>query len=267
MGAASLLHCVACNPCTTIFPMDAAQLHESHTKHAIAERLEASVSHSYFGDFVLGAVDGTVTTFAIVAGVAGAEFSTTVALILGIANVIADGFSMAASNFLKARSELQLLERFRRMEEMHIDEVPEAEREEIRQIFAGKGFDGRILEEVVGVITRDRRRWVDTMLTEEWGLRLDMPNPTKAAGTTFLGFVAAGLVPLFPLFAAGWLSSDHTFAWSAILAGVTFFIIGLLRGYVLHVTKWYSAVETLFVGGAAAGIAYLVGVGLKSLIS
>ena len=90
---------------------------------------------------------------------------------LGLANVLADGLSMAVSNYLRARADGELLQRFRDMEEAHIDEIPEGEREEIRQIFAGKGFDGPILEQIVTVITKDRRRWVDTMLTEEWGLR------------------------------------------------------------------------------------------------
>src|SRR5262245_3025507 len=115
-------------------------LAEQHTPKAIRERLARGPAHSYLGDFVLGAIDGCVTTFAVVAGVAGAGLSPTVVIIMGLANVLADGFSMAVGNFLGTKSDRQVVERIRRMEEMHIDKVPDAEREEIRQIFAGKGF-------------------------------------------------------------------------------------------------------------------------------
>src|SRR5215203_7022243 len=107
------------------------ELHQEHTHEAIARRIAAATQHNYLGDFILGAVDGAVTTFAIVAGGAGANLSNGVVLVLGLANVLADGVSMAAGNYLKARSDLQLLERFRRMEEMHIEQIPQGEREEI----------------------------------------------------------------------------------------------------------------------------------------
>lgn len=152
--------------------MSQQTLAAQHTPQAIENRIASAKQHSYFGDFVLGAVDGTVTTFAIVAGAAGAGLSSGVAIVLGLANVAADGFSMAVSNYLKVRSDRQIVERIRKVEEMHIDEIPDGEREEIRQIFAGKGFDGEMLEGVVMVITDDRLRWVDTMLTEDnWNLR------------------------------------------------------------------------------------------------
>src|SRR5688572_31490802 len=100
-------------------------LHDDHTREAIAQRLARATRHSYVGDFILGAVDGAVTTFAIVAGAAGAGLSNGVVLVLGIANVLADGFSMAAGNFLRARTDQQLLEQMRRAEEQHIDAIPD----------------------------------------------------------------------------------------------------------------------------------------------
>lgn len=243
-----------------------SELAAMHTPEAIEDRIAAAKQHSYLGDFVLGAVDGTITTFAIVAGAAGAGLSSGVAIVLGLANVVADGFSMAVSNYLKARSDRHIVERFRRMEEMHIDEIPDGEREEIRQIFASKGFDGKVLEEIVRVITQDRKQWVDTMLTEEWGLQLDSPSPIRAALTTFSAFVLAGLVPLLPLFLAAWLAtSQQMFAASAVLTAVTFFSIGLIRGRVSERRPLLAGLETVVIGGTAAALAYLVGVLLKGL--
>ena len=144
-----------------------ADLQAQHTPDAIAVRLAARKPPSYVGDAVLGAIDGCVTTFAVVSGVVGANLPQKIALILGLANLCADGFSMAVSNYQKAASELQRIAQAGRIEARHIEEVPEGEREEIRQLFAQKGFTGALLEDIVAVITQDRKRWVETMLTEE----------------------------------------------------------------------------------------------------
>jgi VIT1/CCC1 family predicted Fe2+/Mn2+ transporter len=234
-------------------------LDREHTQEAIAHRLAAATQHSYLGDFILGAVDGAVTTFAIVAGAAGAGLSNGVVLVLGLANVLADGLSMAAGNFLKARSDQQLIERFRSIEETHIDQIPEGEREEVRQIFRAKGFEGDVLERVVAVITEDRRQWVDTMLKEEWGLRLESPSPWKAAAATFTAFLLAGLVPLLPMIFALQTPAGQSFAISSVLTAVAFFVIGVIRGYVLEKQPFTAGLETLGIGGAAATVAYAVG--------
>lgn len=241
----------------------ATQLARQHTPEAIAARLRAVSAHTYLGDFVLGATDGAVTTFAIVAGAAGSGLSGTVAIILGLANVLADGFSMAASNFLKSKADLHLLDDFRAMEEMHIDQIPEGEREEVRQIFAKKGFTGDTLHSIVKIITSNRRQWIDTMLAEEWGLQLAPPTPWKAGLATFVAFLLAGMVPLAPLFFQGLLTADQTFAASCVATALTFICIGLIRGHVSGRSPWRSALETLFLGGGAATIAYIVGVLLR----
>lgn len=238
-------------------------LEHEHTASAIAERLKAPNDHGMLGDFVLGAVDGTITTFAIVSGVAGAGLSAGVALVLGLANVLADGFSMAVGNYLKARSDRQMVDRYRAIEEKHIRREPEGEQEEIRQIFAGKGFEGVVLEEVVQVITADRRRWVDTMLTEEWGLQVSPPSPVRVGAVTFFAFVAAGMVPLLPMFWSTALGPANTFIASACATALAFAGIGAVRGRVTNHSMAYSAIETLVVGGIAATVAYVVGNLLK----
>src|SRR5688500_6274029 len=177
---------------------------------------------------MLGAVDGAVTTFAIVSGAAGAGLPNGIVLVLGFSNVLADGFSMAAGNFLRARSDQQLLDRFRRMEESHIEHIPEGEREEVRQIFQGKGFDGEVLEKIVSVITEDRQQWVNTMLTEEWGLQLQPPAPWRAALATMSAFVLAGIVPLLPLVLMLQQPASDSFVMSSICTGVAFFTVGLI---------------------------------------
>jgi len=85
-------------------------------------------------------------------------------IILGVANLLADGLSMAVSNYLSTRSQREEVEKARREEEKHIREFPEGEQEEIRQIFAAKGFSGDTLERIVETVTQNRKLWIDTML-------------------------------------------------------------------------------------------------------
>lgn len=247
----------------TQIPQD--DLRSMHTEEAIAHRIASATQHSYLGDFILGAVDGAVTTFAIVAGAAGAGLSNGVAIVLGLANVFADGLSMAAGNYLKARADQQTVQRFRAMEERHIDEIPEGEREEIRQIFAAKGFDGEILDQIVQVITKDRQQWVDTMLTEEWGLPLETPRPIYSAAATMVAFVAAGMVPLGPLFFYRGSGAQDSFFLVSFLTGVTFFVIGFARGRATERNALLAGSETLFIGGVAAAVAYWVGAVLEGM--
>lgn len=241
-------------------------LHADHTPEAIASRLQAVGRHSYLSDLVLGAIDGTVTTFAIVAGVAGADLPQHVAIILGCANILADGFSMAVSNYLSTQAERHLVEQVRENEARHIDTVPEGEREEIRQIFAAKGFEGDVLDRIVEVITHNRQQWIDTMVTDEHGLQLSGPSPWRAAGATFLAFLLAGFVPLSPFFLPITLQGRTIFLLSTVATMLTFFLIGVAKGRALERSLLRSGLETLAVGGAAALLAYGAGAGLHAML-
>ena len=171
-------------------------LEHGHHPGEIAERLEKGPKASYLRDLVYGGIDGTVTTFAIMAGVVGADLSAGVVIVLGIANLLADGFSMAAANYSSTKTEIEEYEQIRRMEERHVDLAPEGEREEIRQIFRAKGFEGEALDSAVEVITEHRELWIDTMMTEEHGMPPVNRSPVRSALYTFLAFVLCGSVPI-----------------------------------------------------------------------
>jgi vacuolar iron transporter family protein len=243
-------------------------LERAHTPEAIRLRLSGLPGHSYLRDFVYGAVDGAVTTFAVAAGAEGASLSPGIVLVLGFANLVADGFSMGAGNFLAVRAAQAERRSARRTEELHITSYPAGEREEVRQIFARKGFSGDDLERVVDVITSDRHQWVDTMLKEELGLPARTPSPRRAAASTFAAFVLAGLVPLLPYLLARAVPSvlPAAFISSAVLTGAVFFLVGALKGRFVA-ERWHLAgFETLLVGGSAAGLAYVVGLLLRRLV-
>jgi vacuolar iron transporter family protein len=228
--------------------------------------LAARKRHGYMGDAVLGGIDGCVTTFAVVAGAVGAGFSVTVVIILGFANLVADGFSMAVSNYLNTKSQREAVEKARRMEHRHIDQIPEGEREEIRQIFERKGFQGEVLEKIVQVITSDRKLWVDTMLVEELGLQIEGPQPVRAGLATFLAFGAVGLIPLLPFLVPGGILAADRFLTSAIVTAFAFAGIGVVKASVLERPILRSGAETLLIGGGAAVLAYAIGLLLGNLL-
>ncbi len=246
------------------YDADAETLEAEHTREAIEQRIAAGQDHTYVRDAVLGAIDGAVTTFAVVCGVVGGQLAGSVAIVLGFANLFADGFSMAVGNFEGTRSERDMIERARRIEQHHIDQVPEAEADEIREIYRQKGFDGEVLDEIVEVVTDDEKLWLETMLTEEWGLSLETPNPYRAGLVTFVAFCLAGLVPLVP-FMFGQLTPTQMFGISIAATGVTFLAIGLLRGKYTDVPPLRAGITTLLTGGGAASVAYLVGYLLRGV--
>lgn len=164
--------------------------------------------HNYLAEFVYGALDGTVTTFAIIAGVAGANLSPTIVLILGISNVLADGFSMASSNYLSEKSH-----------------------------------------------------------QEQSGLIPDH-SPTKTALATFMSFVVVGSVPLFSYIVSAVFNvwQGNEFLFSIIFTSIAFLMIGQVRAKITKTSRVKSVLETLFVGGVAATVAYVVGSILDKIV-
>lgn len=243
-------------------------LEDEHTAQAVAARLRRGPSHSYLRDFVYGATDGAVTTFAVVAGVFGADLATRVVLILGVGNLLADGFSMAVSNYLGTRAEQEQHQLARKREEAHIRMVPEGEREELRQIFASKGFAGDELERVLDVITSDPAQWVDVMMREELGIAAEEVSAPRAALYTFLAFLTIGALPLIAYVYEALFPGQiaDPFYWSALMTGVAFFIIGAVKGRFVEQLWLRSAFETLAIGSVAAFLAFVAGVTLKDLV-
>ncbi len=221
----------------------------------------------YLPDFVYGGIDGSVTTFAIVAGVTGASLSPTIVLILGFANLFADGFSMAISNYLSTKSRKEYAEKIRKSEEHSVINIPEEETQEIREIFSEKGFSGKQLDDAVEIITSNQDIWIDTMMKDEFGIFEDHTSPLKSAIVTFISFNLIGFIPLLAYVLSYFSDSfkSNTFTLSIVLTSIAFFIVGTVKGRVLGRRWLFSGFETLLIGGAAAVIAYYVGYLLRGL--
>ncbi|MGI9597323.1 MAG: VIT1/CCC1 transporter family protein [Acidimicrobiales bacterium] len=240
-------------------------LEGSHSPSAVTARLAKRPS-SLLSDWVLGGIDGAITTFAIVAGVVGAGLSAGVVVVLGLANLLADGVSMAAGRHLGARADLERRQIARNRERQHIALVPEGEREEVRQILSAKGFGGSVLEDAVEVLTADEDTWVDFMLIEELGFSPEPEIPIRAAGATFFGFVVFGALPIAPFLAdAAGLAVTGPVVWSAVLTAAAFGFIGTAKAQLLGLPRVRSAVTTIAIGGVAATLAFAVGYLLRDL--
>jgi len=233
----------------------------SHIKQEISLRLAQGNKPNYIRDWVYGGIDGTVTTFAVVSGVVGAQLSANIIIILGISNLLADGLSMAAGNYSATKTEIDDRERICEIERRHIRDAPDGEREEIRQILSIKGLTGNALNEAVAAISSDEKTWIDFMLNEEYGLAATLRTPKRSAIVTFLAFVICGAVPLVPFIATG----GDVFTVSLIMSGLVFFLIGTVKSRWALVAWWRSGIETFIIGMAAAGCAYIVGYFLRGI--
>lgn len=237
-------------------------LDHGHEPHEIAKRLSDGPRVSYLRDWVYGGIDGAVTTFAVVAGVEGAQLAPSVLLILGAANLLADGFSMAAGSYSATKAEIDDAIRIREIEQHHIRTYPEGEREEIRQIFAAKGFEDEDLELVVDVITATESRWLETMLTEEHGITSAQRQPLRGAVATFVAFFICGAVPLLPFI----IATDASLPVASVMTAIVFFIIGSMKSRWSTARWWVSGLETLAIGATAGAMAYGVGYFLSAVV-
>lgn len=240
-------------------------------QHAGAPRSNSVLDRfqKYLGEFVYGGIDGSVTTFAVVAGSAGAGLDSAIVVILGFANLIADGFAMSVGSYLSTKSEEDNYEKHKKIETRAINKSPEKEIEELRRIYHKKGFEGPLLEQVVEVITSNKDRWVEVMMKEKLEMVEESKSPFKMGLTTFISFVVVGFIPLLIYvydYTAG-SNGLNLFAISAILTSIAFIFIGFLKSYVTQTHRLTGIFETWSLGAVAAILAYYVGDILETLIS
>ncbi|MDX5435903.1 MAG: VIT1/CCC1 transporter family protein, partial [Pontibacter sp.] len=197
----------------------------------------------------------------------GADFDIPVVIVLGFANLIADGFSMSVGNFFSTKASLDAYEEHKATERWEIENLRDTEVQEIRDIYQKKGFEGDLLEQVVAVITSNKEVWVDTMMKEELELSKNHTSPYQTAGMTFFSFLLIGFIPLAAyVFALIFdTSRENLFIYACILTGVALGIIGVLKSIVNKKNILQGIAETLFLGGVAAVLSYFVGAVLENL--
>lgn len=241
----------------------------SAAAHNAAHSPERHQQHTgqYIKSGVYGGLDGIVTTFAVVAGAAGADLSAGVALILGFANLVADGLSMAIGDYLSTRSEQEYHRAERRREEWEVTHYPEGEKRELVELYVSRGMNEDDARAIVEILARHPQVWVDVMMTEELRILDSDESPWKNAAVTFVSFALFGFVPLLAFVlshSVGWFG-DHLFLAACGLTAATLFALGAVKTKITGRSWFLSGCEMLLVGGIAAAAAYLVGVLLGGL--
>lgn len=221
----------------------------------------------YIKSIVYGGLDGIITTFAVVAGVAGASLSSGVVLILGFANLVADGISMAIGDYLSSKSEREYQNAERVREAWEVEHYPEGEKKELVELYTAKGIAAQDAEAMVQIIAKNPKAWVDIMMVEELGIVASEESPLRNALATFLSFAAFGFIPLFIYVAAAFAPSlrASSFPVAAALTGATLFALGAVKVRITGKDWLLSGIETFVIGGITAAAAYGVGVLLGGL--
>ncbi len=244
-----------------------ASAHDPARIAQAAQEQHGGASHQYIGDMVYGGLDGIITTFAVVSGVAGANLGAHIVLILGLANQFADGFSMATGAFLSARSEKEYYDRERQREAWEVEHYPEGEKAELYELYRHQGYADKDAARMVEIKSRDAKLWVDAMMVEELGLLPDERKPLLSALATFLSFVVAGAVPLLVYLVGLFLpiAPQARFLISLGMSVLALFGLGAAKVLVTRLNPLRSGFEMLVVGGLAGAVAYGVGSLLKGI--
>jgi VIT1/CCC1 family predicted Fe2+/Mn2+ transporter len=227
----------------------------------MAQEKHGGASSQYLGDMVYGGLDGIVTTFAIVSGVAGAQLGSDIILILGLANLLADGFSMASGAYLSTKSDQEYYQREWQREAWEVEHFPEGERAELYEIYQARGYSEEDAQRLVEVQSKDHQRWVNAMMVDELGMLPDERKPLLSGLATLASFVTAGSIPLL-IYLLGLfipVPAKYAFLMSMSLSAAALFGLGAAKVLVTERSAFRSGLETLLVGGVAAGVAYIVG--------
>lgn len=246
--------------------MESTEIHNENALHKHTGFLKKY--EKYLGEFVYGGIDGCVTTFAVVAGSVGAGLDSAIIIILGFANLLADGFAMSVGAYLSNKTKKDNYNKHKQIEYWEVDNLPELEKEEIRVIYKEQGFEGELLEEVVKVITSDKDRWVNVMMKEELVMFDEDKSPVIIGGVTYFSFILIGIIPLL-VYVMDYIYpfNYNLFLLSSILTAIGFIIIGWLKAFVNQTKFWKGILETLLLGGIAAIVAYFIGDFLESIIT
>lgn len=208
-------------------------------------------------ELVFGANDGLVAAFAVASGVNGAGVKSSVILIAGMAELIGGTISMALGAYLSTKSQIEYYRGEMNREAYEVDHFPDVERQEIREIYESKGFKGEILEKIIAHITSDRKRWLDIMMREEFGLSLDATTtPTKSGIATGCAYTFGALMPVLPYV---FMQPLPGLIASAIITLSVLFGVGAAKTIVTGKSLFRSGFESMAIGGLAAAATFLVG--------
>ena len=218
---------------------------------------------NWLRDVILGGQDGLVNILGIILGVIAADGSTTVLLVTGVAAAITESISMGAVGYTSSVSERDYYESERRVELEEIAAEPDVERQEIRDIYAAKGFGGDLLDRVVDTITANRERWLETMMAEE--LHLQPVRTFDAIRTAVVVTIATLIGHVIPLVPFAVLERTPALVTAFVLSGLVLFGVGAYSALTLVGSWRRSGVQMVLIGLGAAIVGYAISKAFSAL--
>jgi VIT1/CCC1 family predicted Fe2+/Mn2+ transporter len=208
-------------------------------------------------DIVIGMSDGLTVPFALAAGLSGAVSSTGIIITAGLAEVAAGAIAMGLGGYLAGKTEIDQYNAELKREHQEVEEVPEVEKQEVRNVFAGIGLSKETQDVIAEEMAKDKEQWVDFMMKYELGL--DKPNPRRARNSAVnigLSYVAGGLIPLSPYFFTD--TPLDGLRWSCVFTVICLFFFGFFKAKVTGQNVWAGALRVTFIGSVAATAAFMI---------
>ncbi|WP_225992322.1 VIT1/CCC1 transporter family protein [Actinomadura montaniterrae] len=213
------------------------------------------VSGGWLRPAVFGAMDGLVSNFALIAGIAGGKQDPKIVLLAGLAGLAAGAFSMAAGEYISVASQSELALAEIEIERLELARNPVAEQRELAGVFEARGVDPETAAEVARQLSRNPEGALEVHSKEELGVSPgDLPSPLLAAGSSFLSFAVGALLPVLP-----YLLGASSLWPAAAVAALGLFFAGALVSRVTTRAWWFGGARQLLFGAAAAAITYGVG--------
>jgi vacuolar iron transporter family protein len=212
---------------------------------------------AFITDVVIGMSDGLTVPFALAAGVSTAVASNQIVITAGIAEIIAGAIAMGLGGFLAGRTEIDHYNSELRREYDEVENLPDREREEVREIFRGYGFSDTAQNMMVAELEKDPDKWVDFMMRFELGLeKPDESRSSKSAFNIGISYMVGGIIPLLPYFLTQTPLAGLKI--SAIITLACLFVFGYLKSKATGQPLLKGALKVMIIGAIAASAAFLV---------
>jgi len=208
-------------------------------------------------DIVIGMSDGLTVPFALAAGLSGAVDSMAIIITAGLAEVAAGSIAMGLGGYLAGKTEIDHYNAELIREQMEIEQVPEEEKKEVRDVFAGMGLSEETQHMIAEEMAKDKANWADFMMKYELGL--EKPDPKRARNSAMnigISYVVGGLVPLSPYFFAA--TPYEGLKWSCVITVICLFVFGFFKAKVTGQNPWAGAVRVTVIGSVAATAAFFI---------
>lgn len=214
-------------------------------------------SSAFISDIVIGMSDGLTVPFALAAGLSAAVSSNSIIITAGIAEIIAGCIAMGLGGYLAGKTEQEHYESELKREYIEVENVPEREKEEVKEIFAGYGLDNKAQELIVDQLSKNKDHWVDFMMKFELGLeKPDINRARNSALTIGLSYCVGGMLPLSAYFFTS--KPQDGLILSAVLTTICLFVFGYFKSLVTGQPPVKGAIKVTVIGLIAAGAAFLI---------